>query len=191
MAQAEWDDLLAARAQDRPIDPVRLHKAVAQGVPATVRASCWMKFSGAAEMKAAHVGLFQKLIDGQAKFANSSRTTTRDMAQIETDLRRSGGGDEAQLRSLRRVLQALCAYLPSTAYVQGQNFITAGLLRELGEEDAFWRAARATRPRLNPLSISPERQPPLPRCGHRLLVVTVEAYLPDHYSPRMAGSMRD
>lgn len=131
-----WEFLLSERELNRPVSPFQLRNAVAAGIPAAIRPRAWLTFSGAGEIMAKHIGLYQKLVEGQT-LTCSSRTSTRDLAQIETDLRRSDS-DETHLLSLRRILQALCSYLPTAAYVQGQNFVTTGLLRVLAEEEAFW-----------------------------------------------------
>ncbi len=125
-------------------------------VPPALRPRVWMALSGAAAE--VQPGLYEQLLAGQ----DSTRRTTND-SQIEIDLARSGlGDDEATQNSLRRVLRAFSSFRPCSGYVQGQNFIAAGLLRVLHEEDAFW-----------------------------LLAVIVEAYLPEHFTDHMLGSLID
>jgi hypothetical protein len=96
-----------------------------------------MAFSGAAAE--VQPGMYEQLLAGK----NSTRRTTNE-TQIELDIPRSGILDEATQNRLRRVLRAFAAFRPSCGYVQGQNFIAAGLLRVMHEEDASDAAPETT-----------------------------------------------
>ena len=122
-------------------------------VPPDVRPDLWLKHSGA--FRVSKRGVYAELL-------NSPERSQGEHAQIELDIGRSGVHDEEQQSSLRRVLRAYSTYRTSTGYVQGQNFIAAGLLRALPEEEAFW-----------------------------MLVVVVDKYLPEHFTHAMAGSFID
>ena len=64
--------------------------------------------------------------------------------------------------TLRRVLLAFASFNPDVSYVQGMNFIAAGLLATLPEDASFW-----------------------------MLVLIVEQWLPGHFGPRMMGNHVD
>jgi len=121
------------------------------GVPPSARPAVWIRFSGTTLQP----GLYKKLLSAPER-------QTGEHAQIEVDISRSGCPEEDQQASLRNVLRAYSLFAPATGYTQGQNFIAAGLLRHVPEEEAFW-----------------------------LLGTIVETYLPDHFTDHMVGSLVD
>ncbi|KOO22249.1 growth hormone-regulated tbc protein 1-like protein [Chrysochromulina tobinii] len=151
--EKRWVQL--AKTAGRGESESTLRSLLRTGVPPALRSRVWMAFSGAAAE--VQPGMYEQLLAGK----NSTRRTTNE-TQIELDIPRSGILDEATQNRLRRVLRAFAAFRPSCGYVQGQNFIAAGLLRVMHEEDAFW-----------------------------LLAIIVEAYLPDHFTQHMIGSLVD
>ena len=110
----DWKALMEERrSRGTPLTPERMRDAVEKGVPAKLRGETWMTFSGAEELMVANEGIFSMLLADRASSPtrSSPHQRSRDLAQIETDLRRSGS-DEEKLQSLRRILQALTAYVP-------------------------------------------------------------------------------
>ena len=147
---AEWQRLAKA---SKPSEKEIRDALFTAPIPETLRPELWMKHSGA--FKASKRGLFASLM-------NAPERSPGEHAQIELDIGRSGVHEEEGQNALRRVLRAYSAFRKSTGYVQGQNFIAAGLLRAMPEEEAFW-----------------------------LLVVVIDKYLPDHFTHAMSGSFVD
>lgn len=152
--EARW----AKWAAEPPTNRRALRDALrtSSGVPPLLRARVWMNLSGAASE--VEEGVYGHLI-------SLDERKPGEHSQIELDIHRSGisaSCDQHLQGPLRRVLRAYSKFSPSTGYVQGQNFIAAGLLRVLPEEEAFW-----------------------------LLAVIVELYLPDHFTELMTGSIVD
>ncbi|KAL1499615.1 hypothetical protein AB1Y20_011814 [Prymnesium parvum] len=160
-ATLEWKELLALREAARAIDPNAIKAALCKGVPPALRPEVWLKFSGVARRREAQPHAYAQLCE---RVASSGRQTMRGVIeQVEKDLRRTEAGTEGEkLDALRRVLCGFAAYEPDVGYVQGMNFIAAGLLATLDEECAFW-----------------------------MLVAVVQEWLPDHYSKAMVGNHVD
>ena len=150
MACSQWQKI--AKAKVAPTE-AELRAALVTAIPDELRCDLWLKHSGA--FSASKRGLFASLV-------NSPERVPGEFAQIELDIGRSGLHEVEQQQALRRVLRAYSSFQKSTGYVQGQNFIAAGLLRALPEEEAFW-----------------------------LLVVVVDKYLPEHFTHAMSGSFVD
>ena len=151
MNEERW----AAMLEKRPSEKVVRNTLMRSGCPEELRRRVWMKYSGA--YKKSKRGVFSEAV------ARSDRERQpAEMAQIEMDISRSGVTDVVLQTKLRRVLRAWTAHRPNDGYVQGQNFIAAGLLHALPEEEAFW-----------------------------MLVTIVDDFLPDHYSPGMSGNFLD
>ena len=148
----EWRELLELRATGAHIDRARLKAALLHGIPPALRPQAWLSFSGCTEWMRRHPMVYDQLCTRVAR-GGSGAPDVGVQDQIEKDLRRTEAGTSGdQLEALRRVLQAFASFNPSIGYVQGMNFIAAGLLRVLPEAAAFWMlsSSRATRTRCRP-----------------------------------------
>lgn len=123
MAEATWTTVAKGGVT---ISDRALREALRHGISPALRPSVWMLRSGAAD--ASICGLYLELLE------SGCTRRAADEAQIELDLSRSGLQEEHERAALRRVLRAYAAYRPDVGYVQGQNFIAAGLMRVLSEE---------------------------------------------------------
>ena len=150
----------------------KLRRAL-EGRAAGATARVWLSFSGAGERLRAQPTLYAELVARCDGDGDGCRGDVRD--QIEKDLRRTEIGpgspstsskiepiSAAKVESLRRVLLAFASFNPDVSYVQGMNFIAAGLLATLPEDASFW-----------------------------MLVLIVEQWLPGHFGPRMMGNHVD
>ena len=167
----DWKALLG-----RKVEKVGFSKfaaALSKGVPPALRPQVWLSFSGAGERLRAQPTLYAELVARCDGDGDGCRGDVRD--QIEKDLRRTEIGpgspstsskvepiSAAKVESLRRVLLAFASFNPDVSYVQGMNFIAAGLLATLPEDASFW-----------------------------MLVLIVEQWLPGHFGPRMMGNHVD
>ena len=134
----EWRELLELRATGAHIDRARLKAALLHGIPPALRPQAWLSFSGCTEWMRRHPMVYDQLCTRVAR-GGSGAPDVGVQEQIEKDLRRTEAGTSGdQLEALRRVLQAFASFNPSIGYVQGMNFIAAGLLRVLPEAAAFW-----------------------------------------------------
>ena len=158
----EWRELLELRATGAHIDRARLKAALLHGIPPALRPQAWLSFSGCTEWMRRHPMVYDQLCTRVAR-GGSGAPDVGVQEQIEKDLRRTEAGTSGdQLEALRRVLQAFASFNPSIGYVQGMNFIAAGLLRVLPEAAAFW-----------------------------MLVLIEQEYLPAHFGESMAGNHVD
>ena len=148
--EALWSKIAA---QTDP-DDKDFRRALAAGpIPEQLRSSLWMRHAGASRKSKS--GVYAALL-------HAPEAKPGEHAQIALDIGRSGVRCLELQQALSRVLTAFSAHNQNTGYVQGQNFIAAGLLRALPEEEVFW-----------------------------LLATVVEDYLPEHFTPSMAGSFID
>jgi len=109
-----------------------------KGIPDAVRASIWLKLSGAEDLKAAQPDAY-----------NRYRHTTphsRDEDAVDQDLGRifpqhqffQRRGTALGQNSLKNVLMAYANYDPEIGYCQGMGFIAILFLMYMPEADAFW-----------------------------------------------------
>ena len=158
----EWRELLELRATGTHIDRARLKAALSHGIPPALRPQAWLSFSGCTEWMRRHPVVYDQLCT-RVERGGSGAPDAGVQDQIEKDLRRTEAGTSgAKLEALRRVLQAFASFNPTIGYVQGMNFIAAGLLRVLPEAAAFW-----------------------------MLVLVEQEYLPAHFGESMAGNHVD
>ena len=158
----EWRELLELRATGTHIDRARLKAALSHGIPPALRPQAWLSFSGCTEWMRRHPMVYDQLCT-RVERGGSGAPDAGVQDQIEKDLRRTEAGTSgAKLEALRRVLQAFASFNPTIGYVQGMNFIAAGLLRVLPEAAAFW-----------------------------MLVLIEQEYLPAHFGESMTGNHVD
>ena len=151
-----WSKLAAAHDNEQvyAASAKELRSALSSGpIPDNLRATLWLQQSGA--FRSSRRGVYASLLHG-------SEAKPGEHAQIALDIGRSGIHDPEQQMQLSRVLTAFSSHSRNHGYVQGQNFIAAGLLRILPEEEAFW-----------------------------LLTKVVDDYLPRHFAAGMSGSFID
>jgi|EP00966_Prymnesium_polylepis_P246839 hypothetical protein len=162
----DWRELLAMHAASTTPDQSVVKAALSKGVPHEMRPEVWLTFSGAAARMAKHPHVYAQLCSriataaelraqdaaaaAEAAAASSSSGSSSSVSpprnpmlgvveQVEKDLRRTEAGTEGEkLNALRRVLCAFASFNPDVGYVQGMNFIAAGLLATLSEECSFW-----------------------------------------------------
>ncbi|CAI2360135.1 unnamed protein product [Moneuplotes crassus] len=101
------------------------------------RSKLWLIGSGAETLRQDNPGYYKKLLDRVQGYPNPS------FPQIHLDLHRTFGTDESfytkeKEETLKRVLSAYVLRNPTVGYCQGLNFITAGLISQLTEEQTFW-----------------------------------------------------
>lgn len=112
------------------------------GIPHSLRAHLWMRFSGALQKKLNSETSYQEIVKASA---NDNLVTSK---QIEKDLLRimpsnacfsslNGTG----IQRLRRILRGIAWLFPDIGYCQGTGNICSILLLLLEEEDAFWMMA--------------------------------------------------
>ena len=158
----EWRELLELRATGTRINRARLKAALSHGIPPALRPQAWLSFSGCTEWMRRHPMVYGQLCT-RVERGGTVAPAAGVQDQIEKDLRRTEAGTSgAKLEALRRVLQAFSSFNPTIGYVQGMNFIAAGLLRVLPEPAAFW-----------------------------MLVLIEQEYLPAHFGESMTGNHVD
>lgn len=158
----EWRELMELHAIGTQIDPARLKAALLHGIPPALRPQAWLAFSGCTEWMRRHPKVYEQLCT-RIEQGGSRVPAVSVQDQIEKDLRRTEAGTSgAKLEALRRVLQAFASFNPTIGYVQGMNFIAAGLLRVLPEPAAFW-----------------------------MLVLIEQEFLPAHFGESMTGNHVD
>ena len=145
----------------RPIVSREMVGFAKSGYPLSHRGDLWQAMSGSKDAMRRHKGLYASLLE------RNEGIETAATSQIEKDLHRTFISNpllrtKSDLAKLQRVLNAFSFYDPQTGYCQSMNFIAALYLLLMSEEEAFW-----------------------------LLVVTTKKYLPEYYSPEMAGSKTD
>lgn len=103
-------------------------------IPPGHRGKIWLYLSGTHDIIRACGGIYEKVVEDHA---NQHSEAT---AQIAKDLERTFPGSSGGFTrsSLQRVLEAYSRKNPTVGYCQGMNFIAAGLLVFMNEEEAFW-----------------------------------------------------
>lgn len=134
--------LQCAQTQDIDANPPRTEKLrnmVREGIPHSLRAQVWLRFSGALAKKQRSETTYQDIVKASS---NDQLLTSK---QIERDLLRilPTNACFSSLTSngippLRRILRALAWMYPDIGYCQGTGVIIACLLLFMEEENAFW-----------------------------------------------------
>jgi Rab-GTPase-TBC domain len=109
-------------------------EAVRDGIPAKYRTLLWPVICGQRAVIELSSGVYERLLqDNEGKM-------TKALEQIDRDIPRTFPGTIGAFsrESLRRVLVAYSWRDPAVGYCQSMNFIVAGLLTFLDEENAFW-----------------------------------------------------
>ena len=126
----EWRELLELRATGTHIDRARLKAALSHGIPPALRPQAWLSFSGCTEWMRRHPMVYDQLCT-RVERGGSGAPDAGVQDQIEKDLRRTEAGTSGA-KSWRRC--AACSrpsphasFHPTIGYVQGMNFIAAGL----------------------------------------------------------------
>jgi len=168
----EWRELMELHAMGADIDPLRLKAALLHGVPPALRPQAWLAFSGCTEWMRRHPKVYDQLC-ARIEQGGSGAPAASVQDQIEKDLRRTEAGTSgAKLEALRRVLQAFASFNPAIGYVQGMNFIAAGLLRVLPEPAAFWMLVLIEQAHHREGS-TPSPLPPRPTCTQWLIPIAI------------------
>lgn len=158
----EWRELLELHSAGKELERSRLRLALGRGIPHALRPQVWLQFAGCAECMRRQPKVYEQLC---ARMVSGGPGLASDgvQDQIEKDLRRTESGTSgAKIDALRRVLVAFASFNQEVSYVQGMNFIAAGLLRVLPEPAAFW-----------------------------MLVLIERNWLPSHFSEAMTGNHVD
>eukprot|EP00466_Bigelowiella_natans_P008089 jgi/Bigna1/134686/aug1.26_g9394 len=129
-----------------PIAPnAELGELMKTGVPESKRAEVWRVFLRCDKLKSNYpAGYYKRLIQLSKEVMTNQSTAQKEIFQIDKDLGRTMPKckmfqSEEGLATLRRVLYAYALRNPDlVGYCQGMNFVCAGLLTVLSEEDAFW-----------------------------------------------------
>ncbi|PRP80913.1 hypothetical protein PROFUN_11354 [Planoprotostelium fungivorum] len=110
---------------------------VKKGIPPQYRPTFWRVFSGTDQVMTMSKGLYQQILD------DHSEEVSLAVQQIEKDINRTFSTNIGSFsrESLKRVLVAYSWKNPRVGYCQAMNFIAAGLLIFMSEEEAFWMLA--------------------------------------------------
>uniref|UniRef100_A0A7S4DIU8 Rab-GAP TBC domain-containing protein n=3 Tax=Lotharella globosa TaxID=91324 RepID=A0A7S4DIU8_9EUKA len=135
----KWMALFRMRDWRGSTDLIELMR---EGIPDKLRGKVWKVFLRSEEMKKEYPKhYYQSLVKLSKEVQAHDR---KDIFQIDKDLGRTMPKNKAfqtkeGLEKLKRVLYAYALRNPDVVgYCQGMNFICAGLLTVLGEEEAFW-----------------------------------------------------
>jgi len=137
----EQSDGLDNILESNEINPGDLKRLVRQGIPSELRHKFWLVFCGANKLLNENKNYYENLL----KKNENNRTDIID--EIAKDIDRTFPDNitidqrEWQLK-LQRVLNAFSYHNPAIGYCQGMNFVTAMLLVNLTEEEAFWILVR-------------------------------------------------
>ncbi|PRP83163.1 hypothetical protein PROFUN_09591 [Planoprotostelium fungivorum] len=137
---------------------VHFSEMVRRGIPPKYRPLFWKLFSGTNEVMSMSTGLYLTLLKDNA------HKNSEALVQIEKDITRTFSSNIGSFSrgSLKRVLVAYSWKNPKVGYCQAMNFVAAGLLIFMDEEEAFW-----------------------------MLAYVVERLLPDYFDQNVSGSRVD
>ena len=126
----------------------KLKKRVRKGIPDSVRAAVWPKFTGAIKEMQRNQGVYRRRLNEPCDLED---VISRDIARtfphhlmFRDDLGSSGGdgetvsGDSQGRRSLFNVLKAYANHDKQVGYCQGMGFIVGLFLMYMNEEESFW-----------------------------------------------------
>ena len=134
----------------------KLKSRIRKGIPDSLRATVWPRFTGALEaMKAHPAGLYRRMLGQNCELAD---VISRDIARtfpnhlMFRDEMGSSGGDGEEVsgsssgrQSLYNVLKAYANFDPQVGYCQGMGFIVGLFLMYMSEEESFWMLERVMR----------------------------------------------
>ncbi|XP_021949765.1 rab GTPase-activating protein 1-like isoform X2 [Folsomia candida] len=126
---AVWSDILKIWPVDSP-RPKQVEIHVRSGIPDTMRGNMWMRLANCDEMEM--LELYKTLI---SKECSSDDVIRRDIHRTfpANEFFQSGNGQEL----LFKICHAYAIYDVDVGYLQGISFITAALLLQMPEEQAF------------------------------------------------------
>eukprot|EP01117_Protostelium_nocturnum_P009137 TRINITY_DN3271_c0_g1_i7.p1 TRINITY_DN3271_c0_g1~~TRINITY_DN3271_c0_g1_i7.p1 ORF type:complete len:664 (-),score=127.94 TRINITY_DN3271_c0_g1_i7:244-2235(-) len=152
--RSSTESIVAQSLQQR----AQFSSMVRKGIPPKYRPLFWKIFSGTNKALKENQGVYQQILE-----SNANKESTA-VLQIEKDICRTFASSIGSFSrdSLKRVLVAYSWKNPKVGYCQAMNFIVAGLLIFMGEEEAFW-----------------------------LLASVVERLLPDYFNENVTGSRVD
>eukprot|EP01119_Soliformovum_irregulare_P021331 TRINITY_DN7077_c0_g1_i3.p1 TRINITY_DN7077_c0_g1~~TRINITY_DN7077_c0_g1_i3.p1 ORF type:complete len:541 (-),score=175.75 TRINITY_DN7077_c0_g1_i3:203-1825(-) len=145
--ESEWKNLVVEKGLSFKLqkDSKNIFRLAKKGVPKSVRPEIWMILTGAqskknnADKNSGDESYYNQLVRKNL----SASKPLKAAESIEKDLRRTFPGhdvidtEEGQER-LRKILSAFARRNKEVGYCQAMNFVTAWLMLQMGDEDAFW-----------------------------------------------------
>ncbi|RVE67315.1 hypothetical protein OJAV_G00101620 [Oryzias javanicus] len=150
----QWDHILLKKSS-------KVKEQCQKGIPASLRAKCWLLLCGASEKMEQNKNLYESL-DSQPGLQSWVDIIERDLDRQFPFHEMFQSKDGHGQRGLFRVLKAYTQYQPDEGYCQAQGPVAAVLLMNMPAQEAFW-----------------------------CLVQISEQYLPGYYSPLLEGVLFD
>lgn len=108
-----------------------------RGVPSSIRGEVWKVISGSAALKTKNPGVYFAMLEKPANPADQA-AMLKDVSRTYPEHTHFQDSEGRGQRALLNVLTAYSNLDPAVGYCQGMSFVTATLVSQLNEEDAFW-----------------------------------------------------
>lgn len=117
----------------------KIKRRVRKGIPDSLRAAAWVKFTGADKLKKSNGRVYHTLLDQESAFSATIRRDLHRTFPNHVYFRISADGTKHGLcEPLYRVLNAYALFDKEVGYCQGMAFLAGIFLLYLSEEDTFW-----------------------------------------------------
>eukprot|EP01128_Nolandella_sp_AFSM9_P006634 TRINITY_DN345_c0_g1_i1.p1 TRINITY_DN345_c0_g1~~TRINITY_DN345_c0_g1_i1.p1 ORF type:complete len:420 (-),score=59.70 TRINITY_DN345_c0_g1_i1:457-1716(-) len=132
-----WMQLLPRWHITIETEPDRMYLLARRGVPYTIRGDVWKVISGSKILREKNPGVYQLMVEKELD-EEDARAMSKDVNRTfpsHTHFQEKEGRGQT---SLLNVLRAYANLDPEVGYCQGMSFLSATLVSQLHEEDAFW-----------------------------------------------------